>query len=53
MSSFCKDCGSEKQYSNKYDAYFCELCNKWLEEKCSDPDCEFCTKRPELPSQVG
>ncbi len=53
ISYKCPVCESEKQYSNKYDAYFCELCNKWLEEPCKDPECQFCTTRPEKPSQVG
>lgn len=49
---FCSNCTSERQYSNKYDAYYCELCNIWLEEKCSDPECQYCPTRPEKPSQV-
>jgi hypothetical protein len=45
-------CGSERQYNQQYDCYYCELCNEWLEKKCTDPTCEFCTTRPEKPSQV-
>jgi transcription initiation factor TFIIIB Brf1 subunit/transcription initiation factor TFIIB len=48
----CPTCGSEKSYSNKYDAYFCELCNVWLEEKCTDSGCEFCAIRPNKPSRL-
>lgn len=51
-SLFCPHCESEKQYNIKYDAYYCELCNIWLEEKCSDPGCNFCFIRPEKPSQA-
>lgn len=51
-NSFCDKCGSERQYSNKYDAYYCELCNKWLERTCSDSECEYCKDRPEKPSQM-
>lgn len=51
-SNFCSACGSEKTYSSKYDAYYCELCNIWLEQKCSDTTCHFCTTRPEKPSQI-
>jgi hypothetical protein len=47
----CPNCGSEKQYNSKYDSYYCELCNKWLEEKCADEGCIFCSKRPEKPSK--
>ena len=50
--NFCESCGSERQYNNKYDVYYCELCNKWLEDKCSDQDCKFCAERPEKPSQI-
>jgi hypothetical protein len=48
----CKNCGSEIQYNNQYDAYFCELCNKWLEESCGNPTCDYCNERPEKPSQI-
>jgi hypothetical protein len=50
---FGHDCVCTKQYSEKYDTYFCGECNKWLEEKCTDPDCQYCTTRPEKPGQVG
>lgn len=50
-SPWCSKCNSEIQYSNKYDAYYCELCNEWLEPKCEDPECEFCNTRPNKPSQ--
>ncbi|MCB9619833.1 MAG: hypothetical protein H6724_10355 [Sandaracinus sp.] len=32
------------------DAVFCPACDGWLEEVCSDPECDFCTRRPERPS---
>jgi hypothetical protein len=51
MSSFCK-CGSEKKYNEIYDSIYCELCNKWLEEKCNDEKCEYCAERPDTPSQA-
>ena len=47
----CSGCSSEVQYSNRYDSYFCELCNQWLEQSCTDPNCEFCSSRPKKPSQ--
>lgn len=50
-SSWCPKCSSEKQYNDQYDAYYCELCNQWLEEKCYDVKCEYCAERPEKPSQ--
>ena len=51
-SSKCPVCESEKIYSTKYDSYFCELCNAWLEKGCADPECEFCSQRPKYPSQI-
>ena len=44
----CKeDC--KKNYSEEYDAYYCETCNTWLEDTCDDANCEYCTKRPPAP----
>ncbi|MEC1177517.1 hypothetical protein P9B03_03390 [Metasolibacillus meyeri] len=45
----CEQCGNNKIRDDKYDAYFCATCNKWLEEKCSDPDCYYCPQRPDKP----
>lgn len=50
--NWCRACGSEVQYNSRHDAYYCELCNKWLERKCDDQNCEFCNDRPEKPSQL-
>jgi len=36
-------------YFEKYDSYFCPKCNRWLDEQCSDPNCEFCVNRPDIP----
>ena len=47
-----RDCGSEVQYNSEYDAYYCELCNQWLEKTCDDPECDYCINRPEKPSQT-
>ena len=35
-----------KKYCEKYDAYFDDRTKEWLEEKCTDNKCEFCSKRP-------
>ena len=45
----CPDCGKKGSYKEKYDAYFCSKCNKWLDTKCSDITCEYCSKRPDNP----
>jgi hypothetical protein len=44
------NCVHPRQYSQKYDAYFCAKCDVWVESRCGDPDCEFCRGRPDKPS---
>lgn len=38
-----------KQYNERYDAYYDDETNEWLESKCDDPECEYCVGRPERP----
>jgi len=38
--------GVPKEYSEKYDAYYDPETGEWLESKCGDPECEFCSVRP-------
>lgn len=45
-------CTCNRTYSERYDNYYCETCDKWLEPKCSDETCVFCKERPEKPSMV-
>ena len=49
-------CGKTAAYSEKYDAYFCDICDVWLEAPCSDVDhneCRFdCENRPDMPSRI-
>ncbi len=47
----CPQCGSPNKYSAEYDTYYCEKCNLWLEEKCDDPTCQYCNKRPNYPNE--
>jgi len=35
--------------SEKYDAYYDDETNEWIEPKCSNSDCEFCADRPDKP----
>lgn len=49
----CKKCGTTNCYNEKYDAYFCSKCNKWLESVCRDPNCDYCTERPKKPMKVN
>lgn len=50
--SQCPHCGSDKMMVriDQYDAIACGKCHKWIEGRCSDERCEFCSKRPESPS---
>jgi uncharacterized protein (DUF1778 family) len=43
-------CDSVLIRSERWDAYYCPVCNEWLERRCDDPTCEFCAGRPERPS---
>jgi len=46
----CIRCGIEISYSDKFDAHYCSKCNIWLEERCVDPLCTECSKRPLRPT---
>ena len=35
-------------YSDMHDAYYDTKTLEWVEPKCSDPACDFCTARPDL-----
>ena len=45
----CGIIGHTQRYSEAHDAYYCPVCNVWIEPKCPDPDCEFCANRPKKP----
>ena len=36
-------------YSAEYDAYYNQRTNEWIDSKCCDLNCEFCTIRPVQP----
>jgi len=37
-------------YSIPYDAFYCHICNKWLEKHCPKRfDCKSCNGRPKRP----
>ena len=48
-SKICDACSKPLYYSHKYDAMYCPNCNVWTEEKCDEPNCEYCIDRPEKP----
>ena len=45
-------CTTEALYSEEFDTYYCKECDQWTEDKCDDATCEYCTNRPEKPSQI-
>ena len=45
----CPECKEFRIYNDDYDAFFCPQCNVWLESACSDPTCDYCSKRPWKP----
>ena len=50
MKSECPECGEKSLFFyDKYDSICCVGCNVWLNEKCSDPNCPYCARRPENP----
>lgn len=46
---YCHACGEPALYNETVDAKYCVRCNIWLENKCLDPKCEFCSKRERTP----
>jgi hypothetical protein len=40
----------DKVFDSKYDAWYDQKKDIWLEGKCSDPSCCFCKDRPNKPS---
>jgi len=37
-----------RKYCELHDAYFDERDGSWMERKCPDDKCNFCSKRPEM-----
>ncbi len=38
-----------KQYNKQYDAFYDDVKNVWLEDVCSDNNCNYCKDRPSKP----
>ena len=49
LSRSCHVCGEKLQYFVKYDACACLECNTWLEQKCYNQNCPYCSIRPDKP----
>ncbi|MDE5584667.1 MAG: toxin-antitoxin system protein [Ruminococcus sp.] len=52
LSSKCSRCGNNLFLFDRFDAECCIMCDIWTETKCGDPECEFCSKRPDTPFEA-
>jgi hypothetical protein len=43
----------DTRYNSQYDVYYNFKTGEWLEPKCSDPQCEFCSVRPDKAPLVA
>ncbi len=49
----CSLCGADRTfYYDRFDSFCCVFCDEWLDETCNDPNCPFCSKRPEAPLEA-
>lgn len=51
-ANFCR-CGYKKLYSAEFDSYYCEKCNEWLEDVCTDRDYVYCNNQPNRPKEIN
>lgn len=47
----CRICSGHLIYVFQYDAICCSVCNEWKEKKCGDPNCSYCSQRPDTPAE--
>lgn len=53
IKATCPECGTEGLfYYYRYDAECCITCDIWQNEPCGDPNCTYCSMRPETPSKA-
>ncbi|EOS23635.1 MAG: hypothetical protein K1W27_01200 [Lachnospiraceae bacterium] len=46
--ALCPLCGANTLVQiDKYDSWACPSCGEWLDEACGDPDCPYCSLRPQ------
>mgnify|MGYP006865367312 CR=1 FL=1 len=50
---YCPKCFEELSYIEQFDAECCMECDEWRESACSDPNCGYCSGRPEKPSMYN
>ena len=44
---FCETCGGRLILFFKHDAVCCPGCNQWIDLRCGDPECPYCSQRPQ------
>lgn len=49
---FCENCGGRLILFFKYDAVCCPGCNQWIDPQCGDPECPYCSCRPQTPADA-
>ncbi|MDE5619548.1 MAG: hypothetical protein K2O29_04035 [Ruminococcus sp.] len=53
INTVCPNCnGNNTLYYDKFDVLCCLSCDTWLEKVCSDPSCQYCSKKPATPSEA-
>lgn len=40
------------RYNEEFDSNYDDELDVWLEGKCDDSECEYCSRRPEKPSMA-
>jgi len=53
MKRKCKTCCEDLKLFPGFDSNACIKCDKWIEKKCKDSECEFCSPRPDKPSGLN
>jgi len=41
------------KYNDQYDSYYDDELDVWIEGRCEDSECEYCSNRPEKPSMAS
>jgi hypothetical protein len=53
LPNHCPDCLDTLAYNDEFDSIYCEDCDEWRDSPCTDPSCEYCSIRPEKPSDCN
>lgn len=50
LPDYCPECLERLSYNEDFDSVYCAPCNEWREIACDDPTCNYCSERPDKPS---